>query len=71
MTRTLWPLAAVGLLLLPDPARACAVCQSAQDAETQTAFLFATLFMTLLPLSLIGASALWLRRRLRQMRADE
>ena len=37
----------------------------------QTAFIYATAFMTFLPLGLIGALVFWLRRRARQLDAEE
>ena len=55
-------IAAAGVLLLPGLGEACPVCFSSQD-ENRTAFIFTTIFMTFLPLTLIGGTLWWLRRR--------
>lgn len=41
---------------------ACAVCVGAFD-KNRVAFLATTMFMTALPLSLLGGLAVWLKRR--------
>jgi hypothetical protein len=51
--------------LLPQAARACAVCTSGREDDTQRAFLLGTILLSTLPLALIGGIALWLRRRAR------
>jgi len=58
-----------GLLLLmvlvcPAIAMACPVCGTG-TAENQGAFLNMTIFMSLLPLALIGGTTFWLWRRSR------
>jgi cbb3-type cytochrome oxidase subunit 3 len=58
-------------LALPDAARACPMCVSAQDEAVQTAFAVASLFMTAMPLSVIGGFVWWLRRRARKLAAEE
>ena len=58
-------------LSAPDAARACSMCISAQDDAVQSAFAVASLFMTVMPLSAIGSLVWWLRRRARQLAAEE
>ena len=58
---------ALGLVLSPQIASACAVCFSGSE-ENRMAFLLTTIFLTLLPLLLIGSLVWWLRRRAVEMR---
>lgn len=62
--------AAVGVTC-PALAHACASCTGGDGPRVQAAFLGATAFMTLLPLGLIGAGILWLRRGGREWLARE
>ena len=63
---------AAGLALaLPRVAAACAMCTSAQDDAVQLAFAVASLFMTLMPLAVIGGLVFYLRRRAQKLRAEE
>jgi hypothetical protein len=63
---------AVALVVLaPLDALACDSCLAAQDSNVQAAFVSATAFMTLLPLSLVGGLFFWLRRRARRLDAEE
>jgi hypothetical protein len=67
--------AAVGIVALvaaawPEIALACSVCSGGQTERTQLAFLFATLFMTLLPLTMIAGFGYVLWRRLRRLDAE-
>jgi hypothetical protein len=55
----------------PTIAHACASCTGGDGPRAQTAFLGATVFMTLLPLGLIGAGILWLKRGGREWLARE
>ena len=54
-------LATFALLALPAVAEACAVCGAAD--RNRNAFLGTTIFLSLLPLGMIGGGVLWLRRR--------
>lgn len=63
------PVAAL-LAAVPGPASACAVCLGGPGDRTQTGFLLGSLFLSALPLLLVGALALWIRRRARLL-ADE
>lgn len=54
-------LATLALLALPAVAEACAVCGAAD--RNRAAFLGTTIFLSLLPLGMIGGGVLWLRRR--------
>ena len=56
---------AAALLLAPHAAQACPVCTGGQKEEVGRAFLVGSLFLSILPLVLIGAGAWWLRRRAR------
>src|SRR5262249_38322669 len=58
-------------LALPPEASACDLCTSAQDATVQAAFAVASLFMTLMPLGVVGGLVWFLRRRAEKLRAEE
>ena len=51
-------------------AYACPVCFSAKDEAQRQAFFDTTIFLTLLPLVLIGAVIFWVARRSRQLDAE-
>ncbi len=51
--------------LTPRAASACAVCFSGTD-ETRMAFMLTTIFLTALPLAMVGSFAFWLRGRWRR-----
>jgi hypothetical protein len=59
-------LVATVLLSMPGSALACAVCGVGTEANQQ-AFVDMTIFMTLLPLLLIGSGVGWIWWRYRQM----
>lgn len=61
----------LALALVPGVAEACAVCSAGREDETRTAFIVSTAGMTLLPLLLVGGIALWLRKRFREVEAEE
>ena len=48
------------LVWIPEAAWACAVCTAGRDDETRTAFLLTTVFLSVLPLIMIGGMAWWL-----------
>ena len=52
---------------LPRLASACAVCTAGREDETQLAFLLTTLFMSVLPLAIVGGAVWWMVRRSRQV----
>jgi hypothetical protein len=62
-------LAGVLVFLLPDAVAACPVCFSATE-ENRMAFLGTTIFLSLLPLGMVGGAGLWIRNRVRE-RDDE
>jgi cbb3-type cytochrome oxidase subunit 3 len=62
---------ALALSVAPSAASACAVCTGGQDDETLAAFLAGTITLSLLPLAMIGGLVWWLRRRARQLAAEE
>jgi hypothetical protein len=57
------------LLAAPEAAEACSVCSAAQDDSVREAFLVTTVFLSVLPLLLVGGFAWWLRRRMRELDA--
>ena len=62
-------MAAALLLAAPEAAEACSVCSAAQDDSVREAFLVTTVFLSVLPLLLVGGFAWWLRRRVRELEA--
>lgn len=56
-------------LSTPAAASACSVC--GQNGPGQGNFLVPTIFLSLLPLAMVGAGLLWLRRRVRAMERAE
>ncbi len=54
---------------LPGAARACSVCRGGASEESAFAFILMTVFMSGLPLALIGGVAWFLRRAHRQREA--
>jgi hypothetical protein len=54
----------------PRVATACAVCTAGRDEENQAAFLWSTLFMSLLPLMAIGTLVFVIRRRYKKLEAE-
>ena len=54
----------------PRVAEACAVCTAGRDEENQAAFLWSTLFMSLLPLIAIGTLVFVIRRRYMKLEAE-
>lgn len=63
-------LALFALVLLPDLAHACPVCFDARD-ENRQAFIATAVFLSVLPLSLVAGAGLWIRRRSREVDAEE
>ena len=55
------------LAALPDVAHACAVCFDPRE-ENRLAFLATTIFMSLVPLGMVGGLGLWLRKRAREIK---
>jgi hypothetical protein len=72
--KRLVPLAAACVLtlsaLVPSTSGACPVCFSGSQ-RVRSAFYNTTVFMSLLPLGMIGGGLLWLRRRGRGILAGE
>lgn len=69
--RTKALMALVLAVALPVDALACPLCIAAQSESVQQAFALASLFLSVLPLAMIGGLFLWLRRRARQLAAEE
>ncbi len=58
---------ALWLLAAPRLAAACAVCTAGREDENQAAFLWTTLFLSVLPLGMLGAGIWLLVRRARRL----
>jgi hypothetical protein len=56
--------------LSPTLATACSVCTAGRDEENQAAFLLSTLFMSLLPLIVIGSVVFALWRRVQKLERE-
>jgi len=54
----------------PALATACSVCTAGRDEENQAAFLATTVFMSVLPLAVIGTILFVLRRRYKKLQAE-
>ncbi len=54
----------------PELARACAVCGSGTEEASRLAFILTTIFLSALPLLMVGAVLWWLWRRTRQLERD-
>lgn len=67
-----WAQRAFGLWLglVASAAHACPVCFSAKDEASRQAFFDTTVFLTLLPLAMIGGVIYWIARRSRQLEAE-
>jgi hypothetical protein len=63
-------LALFAIALLPDAAAACSVCLGG-DEDSRKAFLFTTVLLSMLPISMIGALAWWVWRSVRDADDDE
>ena len=61
---------AVLLLWAPRAARACAVCMSATEEASRLAFILTTVFLSALPLLMLGGVVGWLWRRTRDLERD-
>ncbi len=61
--RMLAPLALAIVVATPRLADACAVCLGGMGGGTRRAFAIGTLFLTVLPLAVIGGAILYLRHR--------
>ncbi len=56
----------LALGLLPEAAEACSVCFSATE-QNRTAFIVTTVFLSVLPLAMVGGGIVWLRMRIRRL----
>ena len=71
MSRGWIVLAVMALLAVwPEAASACPVCFDSSD-ENRQAFLATTAFISLLPLGMVTGAGLWIRKRLRDVEAEE
>lgn len=53
------------LLVLPRVAAACPVCNANGDEESRVAFVVTTVFLSGLPVVMVGAGVWWVWRRIR------
>ena len=67
--RTIGLLVARLIAFVADVARACPSCASPLE-ENRQAFVDTTIFLTVLPLLMIGGLVWWLRRKAREMQDD-
>jgi len=58
-------LALAAVLATPAVAYACPVCFDANEAN-RTAFILTTIFLSLLPLGMVGGIAYWIRQLTRE-----
>ena len=63
-------LGAALFLVAPVPALACAVCTTGSDEANRLAFILTTVFLSVLPLLMLGAVLAWLWRSARQLGTD-
>lgn len=58
-------LAVLVFISLTDGAQACAVCAAGEDDRSRDSYIVATIVMSVLPVSFVGALVFYVRRRLR------
>ena len=63
-------LALLLLVVLPEAVSACPVCFDSSD-ENRRAFLVTTAFLSLLPLGMVAGAGLWIRKRSRELDAED
>ncbi len=61
------PLALLLVLAVPDVAHACPVCFDPRE-ENRFAFLATTVFLSVVPLGMVGGVGLWLGKRSRELK---
>ena len=61
----------LAVLALPELAAACPMCMAGQGGGTGRAFAIGSLFLSVLPLAVIGTAVWYLRRRARALAAAE
>ena len=59
----------LGIFLIPDSAAACSVCYGGAE-ESRKAFLFTTVLLSLLPLSMFAAIGWWVWRNVLRNEAE-
>jgi len=62
-------LALLLLVVLPEAVSACPVCFDSSD-ENRRAFLVTTAFLSLLPLGMVAGAGMWIRKRSRELDAE-
>jgi len=71
LSRALLAAVSVALLTgLPHAAAACAVCSAGRDDATRLAFILTTVFLTVLPLAMVGGIVYWLHSRTRALERE-
>ena len=66
LARRLAAAIALAILWSPRIAFACSVCTAGRDEANRVAFIATTVFLTFLPLLMIGGVVWWLIRRVRR-----
>lgn len=62
--------AAVLVVWSPEISHACSVCSAGREDENRLAFILTTVFLTFLPLGMIGGFVFYLRRRHLQLELE-
>ncbi len=65
------PAVAFVLASAPTIAEACSVCMTGREDENRIAFLVTTVFLSLLPLAILGGVVYWIWRRMRDQSQEE
>jgi len=69
--RSMVPASAAAIVVaMPQAAAACAVCMGGVGGGTQSAFAIGSLFLSVLPLAVVGVAVLYLRRRARAIESE-
>jgi len=66
MTRLFFAAVSVVLLATPELAEACAVCGGGENERIADSYINGTIFMSVLPLAVIGAGLMTLRHYLKK-----
>ncbi len=63
--------ALVVLTWAPRASWACSVCMTGREDDNRIAFITTTVFLSLLPLAMLGGVIWWLHRRVRQQKREQ
>lgn len=65
------PLIVLGLVWAPSVSQACSQCLATRTRANQIAFIATTVFLSVMPLLVVGGIVLWLRKKIREAAAAE